>query len=58
MVTGFGFLGGNIPREEDREGISEMNDTGCEIWRKPEELQKHEEPVSPWASSNDSLATC
>lgn len=47
MVTGFGFLGGNIPREEDREGISEMNDTGCEIWRKPEELQKHEEPVSP-----------
>lgn len=47
MVTGFGFFEGNIPREKDREEINEMNETSCEIWSKPAELQKHEESVSP-----------
>lgn len=57
-VITFRFVEGDIPAEEHREDVSEMNESSCEIWRKPAALQKHEESVSPWASINDSLATC
>lgn len=46
VVTGFVFFKGNIPREEDREEIIEMNETSCEIWRKPAELQEHKDSLS------------
>lgn len=58
VVTGLGFFEGNTPREEDKEEIKGMNGSSCEVCWKPAELQKQEESLSPWASINDSLATC